>query len=109
MSDAEELIKIESSIKELQEQGSAIRNRIKKEAIEQARKIIKDHFLNIDDLFDSTSGKTVKEKKVKSKPEPYYVNPSNPGETCAKIGRKPGWFEKALESGMNKDEMKINK
>ncbi len=109
MSDLDELNEIESNIKELQEKSSEIRNRIKNEAIAQARKIISDNGLIINDLFDNSVSKVVKAKKEKSTPEPYYANPSNPSETCPKMGRKPSWFDKALESGMNKDEMKINK
>ena len=42
----------------------------------------------------------------KSKNPPKYRNPHNPTQTWTGRGRHPKWFTKALDKGLNEEDMK---
>ena len=44
---------------------------------------------------------------IKSKGLPKYRHPENPTLTWTGRGRKPDWFNKAIEDGMTKEDLKI--
>ena len=36
-----------------------------------------------------------------------YANPANPSDTWSGRGRKPRWFESALEAGKSVDDLRV--
>lgn len=51
------------------------------------------------------TGTTVPRKRAS--PGPKFVNPDNPAETWSGRGRKPRWFESALEAGKSVDDLRV--
>lgn len=48
-----------------------------------------------------------KKKASKTVGEPKFRNPENPAETWTGRGKRPGWFVKAEEKGISRDQMRI--
>ncbi|MCE6950670.1 H-NS family nucleoid-associated regulatory protein [Cereibacter sphaeroides] len=51
------------------------------------------------------TGTTVPRKRAS--PGAKFVNPDNPAETWSGRGRKPRWFENALEAGKSVDDLRV--
>jgi len=47
--------------------------------------------------------------KIKKTVIPKYKNPDNETETYSGRGRKPAWFRKCLENGINEEDLLIKK
>lgn len=50
-----------------------------------------------------------KRKPKKTVGEPKYYNPANPKQTWTGRGKRPGWFQDAISSGQQPEDLEINK
>lgn len=77
--------------------------RSRQAALEAAAAAAAEHGFNITELMSAKAVAT----KGKTKGTPKFQNPKDPAQTWTGRGRKPNWFEEALEAGITEDQMLI--
>ncbi len=92
-------------LKELQTQVAraiaSFEDRKKKEAIAELEEIARSKGFSLAEL----TGSAVVRKRAPASAK--YANPADPSDTWSGRGRKPRWFETALKSGKQPDEMAL--
>jgi DNA-binding protein H-NS len=92
-------------LKDLQTQVAraiaSFEDRKKKEAIAELEEIARSKGFSLAEL----TGATVVRKRAPASAK--YANPADPADTWSGRGRKPRWFEAALKSGKQPDDMVI--
>ena len=96
------------TIGELQELSRDIDKEVKRREIEEKRKVL----AQVKELAASV-GMTVEEileaggAQKKTKGQPKYCNPDDPEQTWTGRGKRPAWFNQALESGKSLEDLMI--
>ena len=95
------------SPKDLKELSRSIEKEIKRRESADKKKVL----TQMKELAASV-GMTVEEileanPQKKSKGQPKYRNPDNPEQTWTGRGKRPGWLNDALNSGIALEEMEI--
>ncbi len=80
---------------------ASFEDRKKKEAIAELEEIARSKGFSLAEL----TGATVVRKRAPASAK--YANPADPADTWSGRGRKPRWFEAALKSGKQPDDMVI--
>lgn len=70
----------------------------------ELRQLARERGYTIEELFGFGSGAADSDR---GKAAPKYRNPDNPAETWSGRGRKPRWFEQALQRGFSAESMLI--
>jgi DNA-binding protein H-NS len=101
-----------SDLKQLQKDiGNEFKSResrILKEAREEVRAIEVKYGLTIEDILAGKKSSTsVAQNVERKKVDPKYRNPENSSETWTGRGKKPVWFEKAIQNGKKPEDLLI--
>jgi|TARA_R100000687_G_C6377615_1_gene131056 DNA-binding protein H-NS len=72
-----------------------------KEARSAAAALAKEHGFKLEDLVAPASSSAKKNLPAK------YANPDDPNQTWSGRGRKPKWFNEAIESGKTESDLEI--
>lgn len=86
-------------------------DRDRKAALKAAEKAVKPYGFSLADITSPTPTSSKKRKggkRVTSARAAKYANPNDPSQTWSGMGRKPGWFNEALEAGTDPGEMEIH-
>lgn len=75
----------------------------RKDAAEKIKQIASESGYSIEDLLSKSATKTSKPKAAAK-----FRNPENPSETWTGKGRKPGWFNAAMDAGRPEEDLLIN-
>lgn len=97
----EELIELKTRIDIQLERLAAQR---KTDALEAARKAAEEYGFSLEELSGASRGKG---KGTLIKGVPKYAHPNDPTKTWTGKGRKPKWFDEALDAGVSPEEMEL--
>ncbi len=99
---------LEKLLKEVQGALSKIEEKEKKEALKAAQQTVAKFGFSLEELTGSAPApKRAKKAPPKSPGAPKYANPENPKETWTGKGRKPNWYNAAIEAGATPESLEI--
>lgn len=80
---------------------------IRQQRIADLRKRVNDMIKAEGYSFEDVFGSRRKNNRSTGKVPPKYFNPKNPEQTWSGRGKRPHWFNDALNQGKQKDDMLI--
>ncbi len=98
-----------NQLNELINKAQVRQDELRKEKVSKLRdkvhSMIKAEGYSFDDIFGSPRG--AKGRKVKTPVAPKYRNPANDEQTWSGRGKRPRWFNDALQSGKKEQDLAI--
>lgn len=98
------LSELEQLKKDVEKAISTVEQRRKRDALSAVRSAAKEFGFSLDELLpENGATKTSSKAKLPAK----YRNPEDPAQTWSGRGRRPAWFEAALERGKTPEDLEI--
>lgn len=77
--------------------------RMRTAALKAVQEAAEEYGFSLEDLFELKSN-----RKGKAKVAPKYINPESPAETWTGRGRRPQWFQDALQAGKTPEDLAVS-
>lgn len=111
---ARTLVQIRKQIQSLEQEAEQVRAKEVAGVVQRIQTAIAFYGLTAEDLFGATGNAapkgekaSAKVKKMKKPPAPAKYKDKETGKTWTGHGKRPGWFVKAIEGGMQAQDMAV--
>jgi len=96
-----ELNGLHALIRDAKDELSRREYETRRKIIDQAKELAASVGMTVEELAELASSRR------KSKGEPKFQNPDNPGQTWSGRGKRPAWIREGLESGKTLDDFAV--